>query len=175
MFNYFASCRCPPQPPARGAARVIWLHISWHRTVCFCFTFFVIHVILFSLCYALSARHFPPSRDCGLCHLSISCWFSSFRFAPCHDGGLREGFDVGFLCHSGCVLPQSPFLVSPPRHAGGTRDVFDGCLPYYSVCVSFNDVSSRFSWLHSEAVQGCGSGFDEPYLCLLYTSPSPRD
>ena len=30
-----------------------------------------------------------------------------------------------------------------------------------SDCVSFNYVYSRFSWLHSQVVQRCGSGFEE--------------
>ena len=75
------------------------------------------HGILFPLCYTRSARHFPPSRDCGLCHLSIPCWFSPFlfRLAPRHDGGLREGFDVDSSCHSACVALQFAFLhLAPP-------------------------------------------------------------
>ena len=130
----------------------------------FCLTFFVMHVILFSICYTFSSWHFLPSRDCGLCHPSISCWFSPLRLAPRHDGGRREGFDVGFPCHSACVSSNSPFFVSPslatpvvrgrlftavcliiapssprpPRHAGDTREVFDSGLPYYNVCVSLN-------------------------------------
>ena len=55
---------------------------------------------------------------------------------------------------------HSAFFVSPPRHAGGTREVFDGGSPYYSASVSFNYFSSSFSWLNSQAVQRCGgSGF----------------
>ena len=114
--------------------------------------------------YAFSARHLPPSRDCGLCHLSISCWFSPFVSPPRHDGSLREGFASGFPCLRACVLLQirlsssspprcaddtragfdggwschSAFFVSPPRHTGGTRQVLTDGLPSYSVCVSFN-------------------------------------
>ena len=85
------------------------------------------HVILYSLCYAFSSRHFPTSRVCQLCHLSISCWFSPFPLASRHDGGLRGGFDVGFPCHSALVLLQFVFLrVSPARHAACSREVFDG-------------------------------------------------
>ena len=51
------------------------------------------------------------------------------------------------------------FSSRPLRHAGGTREVLDGDLPYYSVYVSFNYFSSRLSRLHSQAVQMCGSGF----------------
>ena len=36
----------------------------------------------------------------------------------------------------GGLTYHSAFLShSPPRHAGDTREVFDGGLPYYSVCV----------------------------------------
>ena len=134
VFVSFSSCRRPPQPRARGVARVIWILILWHRTVCFFFIFFVMYVTLFSLRHAFSARHFPPSRDCGLCHLCFSCWFSPFRLAHRHDGCLREGFDVGVLV---VIAPafsfNSPFFVSPlHRHAGGSREVFYGGLPYYS-------------------------------------------
>ena len=58
--------------------------------------------------------------------------------SPLHADGTREGFDGDLSCHSA-------FL------AGG--------LPYCSVCVSFNYFFSRFSWLHSQTVQRCGSGF----------------
>ena len=57
------------------------------------------------------------------------------------------------------ALPNRLFRLAPPGHAGGTREVFDGGLPYYRVCVPFNYFSSRFSSLHSQAVQRCGSGF----------------
>ena len=118
------------------------------------------HVILFSLCYALSARHFPPSRDCGPpLHFVLVFAFSS-RLPP-----LRKGFDVGFPCHSACVVLQfailrlapptatltvrgnfltavgliiAPFSSRPPCLAGGTREVFEGGMPYYRVCASFN-------------------------------------
>ena len=145
--------------------------------LCFCPIFFMVHVILFSLCYAFSARHFPPSRDCRLCHLLISCWFSPFRLAPRHDGGLRESFEVYFPCHNACVLLQLGFLrLALPRHVGGSRGGFDVGLPYYSVCVSFNYFSSRFSWLHlAKPFRGAGVGFEEPHLRLrAYLNPPPN-
>ena len=181
---FFFILPTPSSTPSRGAARVIWLLILWHWIVCICLIFFVMHDILFSLYYAFSARHFPPSRDCGLCHPSISCWFSPFRLSPRHDGGLREGFDVGFPCHSACGFLQFAFLrppsatlvvhgrlftvvcliispssSRPSRHAGGTREVFEGGLPYYiKQCLRFlRFLSSRFSWLHSQAIQTCGN------------------
>ena len=146
-----------------------------------CLLFFVIHVIWFSMCFQLGTS--PPSRDCGLCHMSLSCWFSPFVSTPRHDCSLREGFDVGFPCLRACVF-NSPFFVfppatltvrgrvlpvvclaiapfsSPPPATLAVRGRFlTGGLPYYSDCVSFNYFSSRFSWLHSAAVQRCGSGF----------------
>ena len=75
---FFVVLPTPSSAPSRGAAKVIWLLTQWHKTVCFYPLFSVMHVILFYLCYVFSARHFPPSRDCGACHLSISCWFSPF-------------------------------------------------------------------------------------------------
>ena len=115
--------------------------------------------------YAFSARHLPPSRNCGLCHLSISCWFSPFVWPPSHhDPSLREGFDFGFPCFRACVLLQfaflrlaapttptirgrvltavslaiAPFSSRPPCHTDGTRQVLTDGLASYSVCVSFN-------------------------------------
>ena len=86
-------------------------------------------------------------------HISISCWFSPFRLAPRRDGGLREPtLAVRGRFLNGGVAYHSAFFVSTPRHAGGKREVFDGGLPYIRVCVSFNYFSSRFSWLHSQAV-----------------------
>ena len=56
------------------------------------------------------------------------------------------------------IIP--PSSSRPARHAGGAREVFDGGLPCCSVCVfAFNYFSSRFSWLHSQAVQRCGIVF----------------
>ena len=81
--------------------------------------------------------------------------FNSLSFVsppPRHADGTREGFYVDLSCHSA-------FFVSPPRHTGGARQVLTGGLPYSSICVSVNSFSSRFSWLHSQAVQRCGSGF----------------
>ena len=52
---------------------------------------------------------------------------------------------------------------SDGEHIGPTTETIgdqqDVGLPYYRVCVSFTYFSSRFSRLHSQAVQRCGSGF----------------
>ena len=152
----------------------------------FCLHFFVMHVILFSLCYSFSSSHFPPSRDCGLCHLSISCWFSPFVSlppatmvacgrvltlvslvlapvfsfnSPFFVSPPSATLTIGGRVLTVVCLAIAPFSSRPPRHTGGTRQVLTGSLPSYSVCVSFSYFSSRFSWLHSQAVQRCGSGF----------------
>ena len=127
----------------------------------------------------------PPRGTVGFATFPFRVRFHPFVSPPRHDGGLQEGFDVGFPCHSVCVLLQfafvrlvpsatlavrgrfltvvcfviAPFSSRPPHHAGGTREIFDGGLPYYSVCVSFNYFSSCFPWLHIQAVLRCGSGF----------------
>ena len=135
----------------------------------------------------------PPSRDCGLCHLSISCWFSPFVSSPRHDGSLRKGFDFGFLCLRACVLLQfaflrlappatptirgrvltvvglaiAPFSSRPPRHTGGTRQVLTDGLPSYSVRVSFNYLLRVFPGFISRPFRGMGVGFEEPHLRFM--------
>ena len=90
-------------------------HIVAQDFASFCFSFFVTHVILSSLCCAFSARHFPPSQDCRMCHPSISCWFSPFFVSPPrHAGGPREGFDVGVPDHSACVSSIAFLRLAPP-------------------------------------------------------------
>ena len=114
---FFFVLPTPSSPPSRGAARVIWLLTLWHRIVCFCLTFFVMHVILFSLCYTFSARRFPLLATVGWTTFSFSCWFLSFVSPSYHDDSLREGFVVGFPCLSACVLLQFALLrlAPPPR------------------------------------------------------------
>ena len=127
------------------------------------------------MCFRLGTS--PPRGTVGCATFPFRVGFRLFSRSPRHDGSLPEGFDFGFPCLSACVLLQFAFFVSPPHptltvrgrswavvcliialfrlapppHAGGTREVFDGGLPYYSVCVSFTYFSSRFSWLHSQA------------------------
>ena len=82
MFVFF----CPPADavlslePGGGQGTLATYTVA--QDSMFCLLFFVMHVFLFSLCYAFSTRHFPPSRDYWLCHLSISCWFSPFVSTP---------------------------------------------------------------------------------------------
>ena len=110
---FFVVLPTPSSPPSRGAARVIWLLTQWHRTVCF--VFFPCDARCFVFSFDMRFRlGTPPSRDCGLCHLSISCW-SFFLAPPATIVSLREGFDFGFLCLRACVLHQFVFLrLAPP-------------------------------------------------------------
>ena len=138
MFVFLVVRPTPSSAPSRGGAKVIWLLTQWHRTACFVFFSF-----RFTLFCFLSAMRFrlgapPPSRDCGLRHLSISCWFSPFVSPPRHDCSLREGFDFGFPCLRACVLLQLAFLrLAPPRHADGTREGLT------VVCLAIAPFSSR--------------------------------
>ena len=111
----------------------------------------------------------------GLCLLSCP---------PRHDCSLREGFDFGFYYLSACVLLQLAFLglappatltvrgrvlavvclaiaplsSRPPRHAGGTRQVYDWWFALLE-CLRFLPLHFfAFFWLHSQAVQRFGSG-----------------
>ena len=142
------------------------------------------HAILFSLCYALSASTSPPRGTVGCATFPFRVGFHPFVSHPRRDGSLREGFDVGFPCLRACVLFHFAFFrlpppatltvrgrvlavvclaialfVSPPATLAVRGRFLTGGLPYYSVCVSFSYFSSRFSWLHNQAVQRCGSGF----------------
>ena len=146
----------------------------------------------FSLCYAFSVRHFPPSRDCcGLCHLSISWWFSLFVspipativacgtvltlvslvFAPVFS--FNSPFFVSAppakLTIRGRVLAVvglaiAPFSSRPPRHTCGSRQVLADGLPSYSVCVSFNYFLRVFPGFVARPFRGVGKGFEEPHL-----------
>ena len=147
------------------------------------------HVILFSLCYALSARHFPPSRDCGPpLHFVLVFAFSS-RLPP-----LRKGFDVGFPCHSACVLLQLVFLrLAPPATLavrGGFLTVV--CLiiaPFFVpppatlavrgrfltvVCLIIVPAFPSITCLRvlpgfiAKPFRGVGVGFEEPHLRLMF-------
>ena len=125
MFDSFFVLPTPSSASSRGAARVIWLLILWRRTVFWDY-------FLCDACYFVSSWALPSLA---------SLWVvPPFRFVlvftvspPRHDGDLRKGFDVGFPCHSACVLLQFAFLrLAPPRHAGVTREGFDGGLSCHS-------------------------------------------
>ena len=133
FFLFVLSSVLPTPSSAKswGAVTVICLLILWHRTECFCCICSGAYYLVY-LCCAFSARHFLPSRDCGLCHLSVSCWFWPFRLAPVHEDGLRQGVEVGFLCHSACALFQFTFLRLTPLRHGGSGEVFDGGFPDHS-------------------------------------------
>ena len=61
----------------------------------------------------------------------------------------------------GYVLEQqyNTFRLAAPATLAVRGRFLTVVLPYDSVYVSFNYFSWRFSWLHSQAVQRCGSGF----------------
>ena len=68
----------------------------------------------------------------------------------------------------------APFLSRPDRHAGDTREVFDGGLPYYSVCVSFNYFAFFLASYIAKSFRGVGGGFDKPHLRLMFLLVEPR-
>ena len=87
-----------------------------------------------SYCFC-DACHFCVPLLCvlslALPPLPISSWFSPFRLAPRHDGGLLEGVDVGFPCHSSCVLLQFGLLhLVPPPTDWRFASSFAGGQPY---------------------------------------------
>ena len=117
----------PSSAPSRGTARVFRLLILWHRTVYFCLVFFVMHVILFSLYYMFSARRFPPLATVGCATFQFSCWLSAVGLAP---PATMVACGRVLILVSLVLAPvfsfNSPFFVSPPHHADGTREGFDG-------------------------------------------------
>ena len=137
MFASFFILPTPSSAPSRGAAKVIWLLILWHRTVCFCLIFFVMHDVLFSFCYTFSAGHFPPLVGLWVVppfHCVLVFTFSSRP--PATMVACGRVLTLVSLVIAPAFSFNSPFFVSPPHHAGGTREFFYDGLPYYSVCVS---------------------------------------
>ena len=125
------------------------------------------HALLFPLCYAFSPKHFPPSRDCGLCHLSISCWFSPFRLAPRHDGGMREGFDVGYFI----IAPSSS---RPPPATLAVRGRFLTVVRLFIVSTFPSITFLRvFPGFIAKPFRGVGVGFEEPHLRLMLELVEP--
>ena len=61
-----------------------------------------------------------------------------------------------FINASGCLNPEH---LRPPATLAVRGRFLTGGMPYINVCVSFNYFTSRFSWLHCQAVQRCGRGF----------------
>ena len=128
---------------------------------------------------------YPPRGAVGCATFPFRVGFRLLSRPSRHDGSVREGFDFDFPCLRACVLLQFAFLrLAPPATLTVRGKVLTvvclaiapfssrplatlavrgrfltGGLPYYSVCVSFNCFSSRFSWRYSLAVQRCGSGF----------------
>ena len=68
-------------------------------------------------------------------------------------------------------LAYSAFVASPPPATLVVRGRFSRvvCLIIVTTVVSFNYFSSRFSWVHSQAVlRGVEVGFEEPHLRLIH-------
>ena len=80
----------------------------------FCLIFFAMHVILFSLWYAFSARHLPPPRGAvGYATFPFRVGFRLFVSPPRHDGSLRGGLMLVSLVVAP-VFFNLPFLVTSP-------------------------------------------------------------
>ena len=160
VFVSLLSCRCPPHPRPGGAARQGNLATHTVAQDCVMFIFFVMRVILPSLCYAFSARHTPPSRDCGLCRLCISCWFSPLFVSSPATLAVRGR--VSTLVSLVIALAVSFNHLSPsrpPATLAARGRVSTMVCPIIAPAFSFICFTSRFSWLHSLAVQRCGRGF----------------
>ena len=119
------------------------------------------YVIVFCLCYTFSGGRFPISWDGELRHHPVFVFafaFSSHTTASMAACGrvlisvylvlaLAFSFILNLfvslcprdtLAVRGRFLPVvylviTPFSSRSPRHAGGTREVFDGGLPHYGV------------------------------------------
>ena len=124
------------------------------------------------MCFQLGTS--PPSRNCGLCHISLSCWFSPFVSSPRHDGSLREGFDVGFPCLRACVLHFAFFRLAPPATLAVRGRFLTGGLPYYSDCDSFNYFLRVFPGFIARTFRGVGVGFEEPHLRFVALLGEPK-
>ena len=118
MFVVFVVLPRPSSASSRGGGQG---NLSTHTVTqdfMFCLLFFLVHVILFSLCHAFFSKALPPP------HGTVGCATFPFRVGfrllsrpPRHDGSLREAFDFGFPCLRACVLFQLAFfrLAPPPR------------------------------------------------------------
>ena len=161
VFVSFSSCRRPPQPRAGRAARVIWLFITRHRTVCFCsfYSLCKLFCCLFGTRCELGTS--PPRGTVGCTTFPFRGGFRFFVSPPAMMPVRGRVLTLVFLViapaffinrfsssrppphHAGGPrevfdggLPIiAPFFVSTPSHAGCTRDVFDGGLPYCSTCI----------------------------------------
>ena len=120
--------------------------------------------------------------------------FRLFVSPPRHDGGLREGFDVGFPCPSAWVLLQFAFLRLAPPATLAVRGRFLTVLcliiaPFSSrppatlavrgrfltvVCLIIVSVFSSITFLRvfpgfmAKPFRGVGVGFEEPHLRLMF-------
>ena len=166
VFASFSSCRRPPQPRAGGAARVIWLLTLWHRTVCFCFILFVMHVILYSLCYAFSARHFPPRGTVGCATFPFRVGFRLFVSPPVTMAACgRVLATLVSLVIAPAFSFNSPFFVSPPPAtlAVPRRFLTVVCLITVPTFPSIT-LLRVFPGFIAKPFRGVGMGFEELHL-----------
>ena len=111
-------------------------------TVCFVFFSLSCTLFLFSLCYTFSARHFPLLAGLWVMppfHFVFG--FHPFVSPPHHGGSLRRVVMLVSLVLAPAFSFNSPFFVSPPPHADGTREGFDGGLSCHSTL--FGGLSCR--------------------------------
>ena len=132
MFVFLSSCRRSPQLRAGGRPG----KSGYSR----CGT--GLYVLSSFLCgaryFVLSAVRFqlgtsPPARDCGLRRFSIS--FLAFAFwsrPPATMVVCGRVLMLVSLVFAPVFSFNSPFFVSPPRHADGTREGFEGGLSCHS-------------------------------------------
>ena len=171
--------------------RVIYQILDRRKFTLLCLFFFVMHVILVSLCYAFSVRHFLPRGTVGCATFPFWCWFSPFVSPPpatmvacgrvltlislssrlwspsIHLSSSR--FPPATLTIRGRVLAVvglaiAPFSCRPGRHTGDTRQILTGGLPSYSVWVSLNYFLRVFPGFIARPVRGVGVGLEEPHL-----------
>ena len=144
MFVFCIVLPTPSSAPSRGGGQGNLATHTVAQDCMLCLLFFamhvilfVMHVILYSLCYAFSARHFPPRGTVGCATFPFRVGFRLFVSPPVTMAACgRVLATLVSLVIAPAFSFNSPFFVSPPHHAGGTREFFYDGLPYYSVCVS---------------------------------------
>ena len=148
--------------------------------------------VLFAMRFQLGTPP-PPRGTVGCATFPFRVGFRRFVSPPCHDGGLRESFDVGFSCHSACVLLQFAFLrlapaatlailgmfltvvcliIVPSRLAlPATPAVRARWLKVVSVVlvIAFSSptVFRVFPGFMAKSSRGVGVGFEEPHLLFI--------
>ena len=156
-FLIFLVLPTPSSTSSRGAARVFWLTHTVAQDCVLCILYFIL---------VLCVMHFqlgtpPPRRTVGSATSPVRVRFplSSSRAPP------------ATLAVRGRVLALVSLIIAPAfsfnrlsssrpppprwRSTGGVWRWF----AYHTACVLLQLLFFAFSWLHSLAVQRCGSGF----------------